>query len=44
MTKEFQCPRFQISQKMWFTEGPENSSAEESSFSCKSENFPPFNF
>lgn len=44
MTNEFECLRFQVSQKMWFTEGPEDLSAEKSSIPCKSEKFPPFNF
>lgn len=44
MTNEFKCPQFQVSQKMWLTESPEDLSAEKSGLSCKSEKFLPFNF
>lgn len=44
MTNEFECPQFQVSQKMWLTESPEDLFPEKSSLSCKSEKFLPFNF
>lgn len=39
MTNEFECLQFQVSRKMWFTEGPEDLSAEKSSIPCKSKSF-----
>lgn len=44
MTNGFECPQFQVSQKMWLTESPEDLSAEKPNLSCKSEKFPPFSF
>lgn len=39
MTNEFECPQFQVSQKMWFTEGPEGLSAEKPAFLVKVKSF-----